>query len=212
MTLHELGAKHGTDKCDKWHVGRAGSYLHVYQATLGTLRNETFTMLEIGVRDGASLRMFEEFFPKATIVGIDIMAGCKKHEKGRIRVRIGDQSDEVFLKTIVDEFGKFRVILDDGSHLNAHIMGSFKFLKNHLTANGVYMIEDLANSHVDLTNDAKTWPGINAAKLGPLLNNSRNRVDLERLFMTMVKDMDLNPLNSFFKRISFYSRQVIMER
>ena len=57
------------------------------------------------------------FGPLAKIIGIDINTKCKQHEVDGIFVRIGDQSDEVFLQSILDEFGPPDIVLDDGSHV-----------------------------------------------------------------------------------------------
>ena len=71
--LTRLATKHGTDKWGShW-------YARHYHRHLQHLRSQTFAMLEIGIggythmdHGGASLRMWKEYFPHATIVGLDI--------------------------------------------------------------------------------------------------------------------------------------------
>ena len=211
-TLHQIGARCGTDRCDVHHRSRIGSYLDVYDDLFKHLRHQSFTMLEIGVRDGASMVMFAEFFPHATIVGLDILPGCKKFEKGRVKIRIGSQDDEAFLRQITDEFAPFQIIIDDGSHINSLTLQSFAILKNFLTKTGVYVIEDLANSYNDLRTEAQNWPGIKQQQLGDQLDNSKTRKMVDQLILQSIKDMDLNPMDSFFKRIQFVSRIAIFEK
>jgi hypothetical protein len=73
--------------------------------------------------------MWQRFFgPMAKIVGMDIDPKCKAHEVAGTFVPIGDQSDEKFLQSLIDEFGVPDVVLDDGSHHMDHIAKSFHFL------------------------------------------------------------------------------------
>jgi hypothetical protein len=61
-----------------------------------------------------------------------------------IRVRIGSQTDAAFLKGVVEEFGPFDLIVDDGSHHSSHIITSFNHLfSDGLKDSGVYFVEDL---------------------------------------------------------------------
>ncbi len=66
-------------------------------------------------------------------------------------MRIGSQSDASFLKQVIDEFGPFDIIIDDGSHHTAHQIQSFNHLFDMgLKAGGQYLVEDLHASY---------WPG-----------------------------------------------------
>ena len=106
------------------------------------------TFLEIGVSRGGSLQMWQRYFgPLARIVGIDINKECKQHESPGIDIRIGDQSDPVFLQSIIDEFGVPDIVLDDGSHKMHHIIQTFNYLYQKLPKNGVYMVEDLHTAY-----------------------------------------------------------------
>jgi 23S rRNA U2552 (ribose-2'-O)-methylase RlmE/FtsJ len=123
-------------------------YFPAYEENFSSYRNKDFVFLEIGVASGGSLQMWRKYFgPLATIVGIDITPECKSHEGPGIHVRIGDQSDSNFLKSIIDEFGVPQIVLDDGGHKMDLINSSFDFLYPSMTANSVYMIEDLHTSY-----------------------------------------------------------------
>jgi hypothetical protein len=123
-------------------------YFPIYERHFEWYRNKSVTFLEIGVFKGGSLQMWQRYFgPMAKIVGIDIDDRCKDHEQPGIWVRIGDQSDERFLQTVIDEFGVPDIVLDDGSHQMNHINASFQFLYPKLPKNGIYMVEDLHTAY-----------------------------------------------------------------
>jgi cephalosporin hydroxylase len=125
-------------------------YFPIYERHFSWYRNKSLTFLEIGVARGGSLPMWQRYFgPMAKIVGIDIDPKCAAHEVPGTFVRIGDQSDEKFLQSVIDEFGVPDVVLDDGSHHMDHIAKSFHFLYPQLPKNGVYMVEDLHTAYWD---------------------------------------------------------------
>jgi hypothetical protein len=102
----------------------------IYEQHFSWYRNKSLTFLEIGVARGGSLQMWQRVFgPLAKIVGIDIQERSKSYEApGGAFVRIGDQADEQFLQSLIDEFGVPDVVLDDGSHQMEHISKTFNFL------------------------------------------------------------------------------------
>ncbi len=63
-TLDALGLKHRTDKASSGH-----DYLTFFDSFFAPLRDQPITLLEIGVFNGASLRTWEEYFPRGKIVG-----------------------------------------------------------------------------------------------------------------------------------------------
>jgi hypothetical protein len=80
--------------------------------------------------------MWKEYFgPYADIMGIDIDPRCKDYEEDQIHVLIADQS-----KLKAGDIGPFDIVIDDGSHVQAHQQASFKALWPD--TRGVYLIED----------------------------------------------------------------------
>ncbi|MBO0735414.1 MAG: class I SAM-dependent methyltransferase [Alphaproteobacteria bacterium] len=123
------------------------NYFPIYEELLGHLRDRAPKILEIGVYKGASLKLWSGYFGEGTtIVGIDIQPACKRYEDpdNNIFVRIGSQADRAFLRALIDEFGPFDAILDDGSHVSGDQIASFNALfKDGLRTGGVYLVEDL---------------------------------------------------------------------
>jgi SAM-dependent methyltransferase len=139
MNLWEYFQNNTGKKITKWT-----HYFWVYEKHFAPLRDKEFQMLEIGVLNGGSLEMWRNYFPKAKIVGIDINPDCMNHEQidKDIHVRIGDQSDPKFLQSLIDEFGEFDLILDDGSHHVNHVNKTFQYMYSKLKEDGIYFIED----------------------------------------------------------------------
>ncbi len=123
-------------------------YFPAYERHFCRYINQSMTFLEIGIGQGGSLQLWKRYFgPYARIVGIDNQPACKAFEEDQIEVRLGDQSDPAFLASLLEEFGPFDVVLDDGSHQMAHVNASFSFLYPRMSKTGVYMIEDLHTAY-----------------------------------------------------------------
>lgn len=144
-------------------------YFETYQAVFGSRQNTPMRILEIGVLQGASLRLWKSYFhhSNTSLVGVDIAPECSRFDapSDGIHVRIGSQADSEFLARVVDEFGPFDLIIDDGSHHSTHMIKSFNFLyAAGLKDDGIYFVEDLhanywlpwrdsANSFLDFCKD-----------------------------------------------------------
>lgn len=123
-------------------------YLPVYDRHFSRYVNRPLNVLEIGCLHGGSLQMWKRYFgPHANIVAIDINPDAKAHEEDQISVRIGDQSDERFLLKLVEEFGPFDIVIDDGSHICEHQIKSFNILYPYVKDDGIYVVEDLHTNY-----------------------------------------------------------------
>lgn len=145
--LPKLAALYQTDK---WGLHR---YAEHYQKQLGHLKNSRFNLLEIGVggheapdQGGNSLRMWKAFFPHANIFAIDIFDKSALEEE-RIRIFRGSQADVDFLRSVAAAMGAIDVVVDDGSHVNDHVITSFQTLFPLLAPDGIYAIEDLQTAY-----------------------------------------------------------------
>jgi ubiquinone/menaquinone biosynthesis C-methylase UbiE len=124
------------------------SYFTKYHRYFSKYQNKFVRILEIGVDKGGSLQMWKNYFGEnAKIVGIDINPESKQYEDTNITIEIGDQNDPIFMRSIVDKYKSFDVIIDDGSHVNSHQLFSFDFLFDYLNDGGIYLIEDIHTSY-----------------------------------------------------------------
>jgi hypothetical protein len=147
FNLEKLGLMFGTDKA----IGHF--YLPHYQKHFSTHKFKKIRLLEIGVGGykapnfgGHSLRLWKSYFPFAHIFAIDIYDKSPLQEK-RISIFKGSQVDEVFLTEVLAKTGDLDIIIDDGSHINEHVIKTFNILFPKLKDGGVYVIEDIQTSY-----------------------------------------------------------------
>jgi hypothetical protein len=162
--LCKLGEKYNADKSP---VFGNHTYTSQYDALLSSRRSEISLLLEIGIGNiplmapltnnkycpGASLRMWRDYLPHAQIVGCDILESVLFSED-RITTFQVDQSSVESLSQLINEVEKIHpyadIILDDGSHMEEHMVTSFQTLwKFVLPEKGIYIIEDIKISFFD---------------------------------------------------------------
>jgi len=143
-SLNTIALSKGTDKSSEIH-----NYCVKYEKWLPFNQLEPLTILEIGVLHGESLSTWREYYPNATIIGIDIEPSCKQYETPdkKVFVEIGSQDDADFLKEVAQKWGPFDMVLDDGSHINRHVIKSFNILIDHVKPEGIYVIEDTCTAY-----------------------------------------------------------------
>tara|TARA_R110000824_G_scaffold66016_7_gene171559 strand:+ start:125 stop:868 length:744 start_codon:yes stop_codon:yes gene_type:complete len=207
--LTNVGMKHHSDKAT-WH-----KYTHVYSKLLeylGYTRSSEFTLLELGFSRGSSHLMWREYFPNATIVGIDIhpWQWYQQREKSlgpipehleelintdfdkllneKFQLFVGDQKDISLLRHICNIFNTFDVIVDDASHKNVETKISFDYLFPYLRNGSAYIIEDLHSPRQQhICNDIKNYNTSGSFKY--LSNNS----DIKSVsFIRMAYDLGLS--------------------
>jgi hypothetical protein len=145
--LNRLALFLGTDK---WG---AHWYTQHYHRFFEQLKHRQLNVLEIGVGGyessrlgGASLHMWKAYFRKGRIVAIDIYD--KRHlSEHRIDIRQCDQTDSEALTQLSNEYGGFDIIIDDGSHLNDHVIKTFQVLFPLLRQDGIYAVEDTETAY-----------------------------------------------------------------
>ena len=147
LDLNILGMIYGTDKV-VWHA-----YTKHYMTHLKRFKYKRINLLEIGVggyddpnSGGNSLRMWKKYFPFGKIFSLDIYDKSSLQEN-RIKIFKGSQVDKDFLYKVTDEIGGIDIIIDDGSHINEHVIDTFKLLFPKLKDRGIYVIEDMQTSY-----------------------------------------------------------------
>ena len=161
QSLDSLIEKYGTDKT-------ISGYSKSYEYLFNDIKNEVTSLLEIGIgsldanvdsnfrqiieskyegisfdhyRQGGSLRVWRDYFPKAQISGVDIAEDCRLSED-RITTYICDSTD----KNACDKqlsTAMFDIIIDDGSHKAEAQLKTFKNFFGRTRFGGLYIIEDL---------------------------------------------------------------------
>ena len=90
--------------------------------------------------------MWKKYFPLAKIYAIDIYDKSTL-EENRIKIFKGSQTDEKFLEGVIEQTGYLDIVIDDGSHVNADVIKTFKLLFPALKDGGIYVIEDTQTSY-----------------------------------------------------------------
>jgi hypothetical protein len=110
--LADIARRHGTDKVD------SHAYTGHYARHLGHLRDRPIKLLEIGIGGyddarggGGSLRTWRDYLPKGSIVGLDLF-DKRSHAEERIRIYHGSQAGASVLQRMVEECGRFDVVVD----------------------------------------------------------------------------------------------------
>lgn len=135
----------GTDK------GTHG-YLEHYRRHLGPLRHRRNLLFEIGVggydspSPGGSPALWRDYLPRSVIVGLDLHPKTARLGR-RVHLTQVDQSDSVGLTSVVTEYGRPNIVIDDGSHMGDHVIASFRTLWPLLQPGGLYVVEDLSTSY-----------------------------------------------------------------
>lgn len=157
-TISELAEYYKTDKKES---ADHHNYVVAYDKWFTPIRESVTDLLEIGILkhprtdlfpfEGASLLMWADFFPNATINGADINdhRAMPKFGKNQIKIHLADQGNRDRLRTLLEtEIGKPQdIIIDDGSHWMHHQQISLATLFPYLKSGGIYVIEDLFTSH-----------------------------------------------------------------
>jgi len=140
-SLDRISLTKDTDKGSGWH-----NYTKFYSMFFDKIRYDSINLIEIGVWNAASLKMWEEYFKNGNIYGIDY-EDKSQYDAGRVKTIIADQDKPVQLFDICNELPRPDIIVDDASHLSKHQISSFVTLFPLLKSNGLYIVEDCLTSY-----------------------------------------------------------------
>jgi demethylmacrocin O-methyltransferase len=140
-SLTKLAIKYKTDKWGKHN------YTPIYYSMFrnNAKRRKVKKVLEIGVGEGAGVRMFRDFFPNATIYGAEL-CDDRLFREDRIEVIKCDQSKrEDLLKLFLTTGLDLDLVIDDGSHKPEDQVFTCLSTTKHLKRGCIYVIEDVAD-------------------------------------------------------------------
>jgi hypothetical protein len=153
-TLDDLANLYSTDKGTKYPNHSVHGYAPIYDQYLTPLRDKSLRMLEVGIcmegsQGGHSVRMWNDYFEKASIYTFDIV-DMSTHpyivEHNNIFFYQGDQSKREDFILMYEKFDnkEFDFILEDGSHVHEHQMISLGHLFQYVKSKGYYILEDMS--------------------------------------------------------------------
>jgi len=141
---------YGTDK------GAPKSYVDgFYEENFSKLRDKKITLVEIGVRSGASLCLWKNYFNNAKIYGLDNL-----HDKNDHNVPVdeewvsGDNVEyivgDAYTSEISEKLPKIDVLIDDGPHTFESHVKLLEIYVPKMKKNGIIVIEDVSYPHNNL--------------------------------------------------------------
>jgi fibrillarin-like rRNA methylase len=130
---------------EKFQSDKGGKHCYLneyYQLKFDPIRLATKKLLEIGVYEGASIRLWKDFFVNADIYALEKLhkrSGMFDNED-RIHLVIGDSTSWESYSSIPNDID---IIIDDGSHKPQDQFLTFQQAFNKLADGGLYIIEDV---------------------------------------------------------------------
>jgi hypothetical protein len=145
----EYGSKNGEMVTTFSDKGSMHSYIGVYEKYFST-KQEDASLLEIGMMTGGSMYLWQQYFKKYNLVGMDLSLGW--NTKRLFQEGLENDLDIVLLfgvnsrSTDVPQAvknQKFDFIIDDGDHSAPAQIDTFKNYWQFLNIGGTYFIEDV---------------------------------------------------------------------
>lgn len=131
---------------DKWL-----HYFDIYDFWFKRYKNKPVVILEVGVFQGGSLKMWRNYFGKeAKIFAIDVNPLCKQFETDNTKIFIGSQEDRKFLQEVKNQIPSIDILIDDGGHTMNQQIATFEEMYGHIAPDGLYLCEDLHTSYWEI--------------------------------------------------------------
>ena len=142
MSLSEIVDNSKTDK------NTVHSYLELYQKLLHKKKETARNVLEIGVNQGGSIKLWHDFFTNATIYGLDIIPITQMWSdiKNNNRIKLGRfdaYNVKFFTNNFLNKNIQFDFMLDDGPHTLESMKQFIRLYSKVMTNDGILIIEDI---------------------------------------------------------------------
>jgi len=143
MSLEEIVDNSRTDK------NTIHSYLPLYQNLLISKKETAKNVLEIGIKDGGSIKLWSDFFTNANVYGLDTMhindvwEGIKNNKNVTLHTSTDAYCNDFFINNLLNKNIKFDFMLDDGPHSLESMKQFIKLYSQIMTDDGILIIEDV---------------------------------------------------------------------
>lgn len=120
------------------------SYLDTYETLFSPLRTSATRVLEVGIQRGGSIKLWHDYFPSATIHGVDIDPTTLPILRAFPRVQLHERTDAYspsFVETLRDL--RFDVLIDDGPHTLESMKDFLRLYMPLMSDRAVLIIEDV---------------------------------------------------------------------
>jgi hypothetical protein len=141
MKISELQASNPSVYSTDKFTGHA--YGEFYDKLFEGKENENLCILEVGVNEGGSIRLWHDYLRKSITVGIDIVdlwRGADKSDYPRLALLFNSNA-YVEIPSFI--YADFDVIVDDGPHTIESQIYALKNFPSYLKSGGLLVIEDV---------------------------------------------------------------------
>jgi hypothetical protein len=155
--LCEIGKKYDTDKSSQRNnvtdTRHCHPYTLFYENLFKSKRNEKLLMAELGILEGASLRMWQEYFPFTDIYGFEYNQNFindfkQKYNNDRITLSTINVCNVDSIKNAFHTTGlNYDIIIEDTTHQFEDQIRVIQNVYNYLKPGGVFIIEDIFKSY-----------------------------------------------------------------
>ena len=142
--LKEIFDMHDCDKSTKHQ------YETFYESEFEAIREDPINILEIGIFEGKSVKAWLDYFPNATVYGIDLFQRLTANdvrilEHKRVKWLKGDSTSAAVRSLIKKAWPRIRfdIVIDDGHHIPKSQAATFENIQPLLKKDGRYYIEDV---------------------------------------------------------------------
>jgi hypothetical protein len=150
MSLESLIDNSLTDK------NTSHSYMGLYDTLLKNKKETAVNVLEVGIGDfgqknGGSIKLWRDYFTKATIYGLDILSTDRVIDELLTDKRVvlytstDAYNDDFFTSHFLNKNIKCDFMLDDGPHTLESMKKFIKLYSQLMTDDGILIIEDVPN-------------------------------------------------------------------
>ena len=145
MSLVDLADNSRTDK------NTIHSYLPLYQQLLIRKKDSAKNVLEVGIWNGGSIKLWSDFFTNATVFALDIRHSDTVWDsiKNKENIVLYTSTDAYDVNTFTTNFLnkniKLDFMLDDGPHTLESMKQFIKLYSQVMTDDGILIIEDVQN-------------------------------------------------------------------
>ena len=143
MSLSNIVDNSRTDK------NTVHSYLELYEALLFHKKETAKNVLEVGMYQGGSIKLWHDYFVNATIYGLDIMhinnvySELKNNDRIVLHTSTDAYNEETFKNNFLNKNIKCDFMLDDGPHTLESMKQFIKLYWQIMSDEGILIIEDV---------------------------------------------------------------------
>jgi hypothetical protein len=125
------------------------SYLPVYELLLKNKKNTCKNVIEVGIKDGGSIKLWHDYFINAKIHALDICSndriweGIKDKERIILYPLTDAYNEDLFKINFIDKNIKLDMALDDGPHSLESMKQFITMYSPILSDIGILIIEDV---------------------------------------------------------------------